>query len=216
RDKGVLAHPQSIHDLIELAEQRVTLTKGFSVAIDLMKALLKDDVIGPAEKAVMAPRTVAALDDATIAMFLDEFQNTRLPRQEFSVTGYFQEAVESPTCPHFVTGSALSILADELLGKGALYGRFRYRRIEPFTDYYGEELAHRTAIYYHAEISEIMAPVISDRCGGNPFYITSVVRQAAERETVIRDEAALNKLLAIDISSTSGFIWAELSDQVNR
>nr|VFK47449.1 MAG: hypothetical protein BECKTC1821D_GA0114238_104713 [Candidatus Kentron sp. TC]VFK60479.1 MAG: hypothetical protein BECKTC1821F_GA0114240_104614 [Candidatus Kentron sp. TC] len=40
-----------------------------------------------------------------IFKFLDEFQNTRLP-----------QAVESPTCPHFVTGSAMSILVREILG----------------------------------------------------------------------------------------------------
>ena len=35
--------------------------------------------------------------------FLDEFQNTRLPHYDFDIVGFFHEAVESPTCLHFVT-----------------------------------------------------------------------------------------------------------------
>ncbi len=216
RDPEILSHPKDQVSLFDSIVKRMDAPRYFSHAMDFWKAVDRDSVVLPAKDAAEFPRVVAYWDDCTIVMFLDEFQNTRLPLQEFSVTGYFQEAVESPTCPHFVTGSALSVLADELLGKGALYGRFRYKHIGAFTEYYGEELALRTARYYNAEISEIMAPVISNRCGGNPFYITSVVRQAAERETAILDEETLNKLLAIDISSSSGFIWGELSDQVNR
>ncbi|MCP4691646.1 MAG: hypothetical protein GY859_26605 [Desulfobacterales bacterium] len=213
-DESFLSHPKAVRELIALVEKRLEITKGFYIAIDLLRAILNDDAVLPEKQAVAMPREIAAMDDVTIVMFLDEFQNTRLPHRDFSVTGFFQQAVESPTCPHFVTGSALSILADEILGKGALYGRFRSRYIEPFTDYYGKELALRAAKYYQAEIPEIMAPVLSHRCGGNPFYITAVIQQAAEQDIAIEDEKTVNKLLAIDISS--GFIWAELSDQVNR
>ncbi len=213
-DPDFLSQPTGLLQLIALVEKRMEISRGFSIAIDFVDAILNDYVVLPEKKAVILPRQISDRDDTTIVMFLDEFQNTRLPNQNFSVTGFFQDAVESTTCPHFVTGSALSILADELIGRGSLYGRFRHQRIEPFTDYYGEELALRAARYFSAEILDIMAPVISDRCGGNPFYITSVVQQAAERGEAITDERTLNKLLAVDISS--GFIWAELSDQVNR
>jgi hypothetical protein len=125
-----------------------------------------------------------------------------------------QDAVESPTCPHFVTGSAMTILSKEILGRGALFGRFRSRPIEALTTYWGAELARRAARYYHAELPEIMAPIVADRCGGNPFYITAVIQQAAEQEEPLKDEKTLNNILAVDLSS--GFIWAELNDQVTR
>ncbi|MCP4691054.1 MAG: hypothetical protein GY859_23600, partial [Desulfobacterales bacterium] len=108
----------------------------------------------------------------------------------------------------------MSILADEILGRGALYGRFDFDRIEALTDYWGAELALKAARYYGADLPEWMAPVVSDRCGGNPFYITAVVRQAVKQRQRIDSEAALNQLLAIDIAS--GFIWGELSEQVNK
>jgi len=46
-----------------------------------------------------------------------------------------------------------------------------------------------------------MSPVVAERCGGNPFYITAVVQQAAEQEKPIANEEMLNELLAVDISS---------------
>ena len=115
-----------------------------------------------------------------MVVFLDEFQYTRLPQYGFDIVGSMKEAVESPTCPHFVTGSAMSILANEILGRGSLFGRFDSEPIGPLTDYWGAELALRSARYYKATLSEDVAPVLSARCGGNPFYITAVVRRSVK------------------------------------
>ncbi|MCP4752554.1 MAG: hypothetical protein GY866_16820, partial [Proteobacteria bacterium] len=141
-------------------------------------------------------------------------QNTRLPKYTFDIVGFMQEAVESPTCPHFVTGSAMSILAKEIIGRGSLFGRFDSEPIEPMTEYWGAELARRVARYYRADLSDLAAPVVSLRCGGNPFYITALVRQAAKQGVALTDEKNINKMLAVDLSS--GFIWAELNDQVTK
>jgi hypothetical protein len=121
-----------------------------------------------------------------------------------------REAVESPTCPHFVTGSAMSMLSKEILGRGSLFGR----PIEGMTPFWGAQLALKAAVHYQADLSETMSSVIAQRCGGNPFYITSVIRQAAKQGKSLSDETVLNAILAVDV--TSGFIWGELNDQVNR
>ncbi|MCP4647317.1 MAG: hypothetical protein GY852_06220, partial [bacterium] len=168
----------------------------------------------PHQDALEVPRRVADIDDSTIVVFLDEFQNTRLPQYNFDIVGYMQEAVESPTCPHFVTGSAMSILAREIIGRGSLFGRFRGMDIEPMSGYWGAELAVKAARYHKAEIHMDMVPVVSQRCGGNPFYITAVVQQAAEQRKKIADEKSLNEILAVDLSTD--FIWGELNDQVTR
>ena len=215
-DPGIISKELKIRDLIDFVENRMEITDGFDLAVDFAKALADPDAVIPIPEqyAVNLPRHVAFTDDASIAVFLDEFQNTRLPHRDFSITGFFQQAVESPRCPHFVTGSAMSILADDMMGRGALYGRFEYERIGPMTDYWGSELALRAARYYGADLPEVMAPVLSDRCGGNPFYISAAIRQAAKQRKSIADEEILNEMLAIDVNS--GFIWGELSDQVNR
>jgi hypothetical protein len=202
------------HQLIKIIHEKINLTKGFKSTLNFFKALQDQDVTIPEQVALCHPRRVAAMDDSTIVMFLDEFQNTRLPQYQFEIVGYMQEAVESPTCPHFVTGSAMSILSREILGRGSLFGRFESDPIEPLTGYWGTELVRKTAHYYQADISESMAPIIAERCGGNPFYITAIAKQAAKQNQAISDEEMLNEILAVDLSS--GFIWSELNDQVTR
>jgi hypothetical protein len=214
RNVEILSKPKKNENLLKLIDKKIEMTRGFSVAIDLLDAIIDNDTVNPAKEAIHLPRTVSDLDDSTIIMFIDEFQNSRMPQYDFSVTGYYQEACESPTCPHFVTGSAMTILSMELIGTGALFGRFFFNKIEPLTSYYGAELALKAATHYQADISKEMSGIISDRCGGNPFYITAVIQQARKLSMPIYDEETLNEILAVDI--TSGFIWGELHDQVNR
>ena len=202
------------NDLIRIVKKNLKITQGLQGAINVYDGLLKKDVTIPEEWALWLPRRVSDRDESTIVMFLDEFQNTRLPQYKFDIVGYMQEAVESPTCPHFVTGSAMSILAREILGRGSLFGRFDSQPIEPMTNYWGAQLSFNASSYYKTEIEEKMLPVIADKCGGNPFYITSVVRQATKQKKPIINEEALNEILAVDLSS--GFIWAELNDQVTK
>ena len=203
-------------ELLHLIEQSRVLYP-FTRMLDLLLSKYNSVVSGthfPSQVALWAPRRISDLDDSTIVMFLDEFQNTRLPQYDFDVVGWMQEAVESPTCPHFVTGSAMSILAREIIGRGALFGRFDSEEIGPLSSHYGTELALKAARYYHTEVPELMAPLVAERCGSNPFYITAVVQQAAKQQRPLVSEEAINKILAVDLSS--GFIWNELSDQVGR
>jgi hypothetical protein len=177
------------------------------------RSMRQGQMVSPEQTAVEIPRRISDIFDSTIVVFLDEFQNTRLPQYEFSIVGYMKEAVESNTCPHFVTGSAMSILAREILGRGSLFGRFDSHPIGPLSEFWGAELAMRAAQHYGASLTELVAPVVAARCGGNPFYIVAVVRQAAKQNKALADEEAINQILAVDLAS--GFIWAELNEQVN-
>jgi len=211
----LLSKKITLPQLKPIVEQSGIITKGFEGSLEFLDALLaKKDVIIPEQVALNFPRDTSDIDDSTIVMFLDEFQNTRLPQYNFDVVGYMQDAVESLTCPHFVTGSVMSILGREILGRGSLFGRFDSHPIEPLTAYWGTELVRNAAKYHQIEVSEELAPVVAKRCGGNPFYITAVIKQAAKLGQAISDEKPLNTILAVDLSS--GFIWGELSDQVNR
>lgn len=200
--------------LARIIRDEIPMSTGLRGALNLFEALPGRNVTAPEERALWLPRRVSDRDDGTVAMFLDEFQNTRLPHYDFDIVGLMREAVESPTCPHFVTGSAMSILAGEILGRGALFGRFRSDPIGPLTEYWGTELVLRCARYYRADVPEEMAPVVAARCGGNPFYITAVIQQAVEQRKPLSDEEQINEILAVDLSS--GFIWGELNDQVGR
>jgi hypothetical protein len=202
------------HELIAIVRDNPIFSKTFKKGLGLLETILDKEVTIPEERALWLPRRISDYDDTTIVVFLDEFQNTRMPQYNFDIVGYMQEAVESPTCPHFVTGSAMSILAREILGRGMLFGRFRSKPIEPLTGYWGTELTRRAAKYHKANISEKIAPIVAERCGCNPFYIDAVVQQAVEQGQAILDEESLNNILAVDLSS--GFIWSELNDQVSK
>jgi len=203
-----------IDALAGLMKDRLPQSMGLQGMLNLLAFLSEKKVTDPESSALTLPRWVSDQDDSTAVMFLDEFQHTRLPQYNFDIVGLMQEAVESPTCPHFVTGSAMSILASEILGRGSLFGRFESEPIRPLTEYWGTELALRSARYYRAELPEDMAPVVSARCGGNPFYITAVVRQSVKQGKPLSEEEKINEILAVDLSS--GFIWGELNDQVDR
>ncbi len=214
RDPAIL-NPEGVtrSELVEIARTQVPVSAGLNGSLRLLRAFPDHDVSLPEEVALQHPVTVSDLDEIPIAVFLDEFQNTRIPGS-LNVSGYMQKAVESWSCPHFVTGSAMSILTQEIIGRGALFGRFTGEQIHPLTQYWGTELALRAARYYGVTITQEMAPVMADRCGGNPFYITAVIRQAGKQRTPLTSEDAISDTLAVDLSS--GFIWGELNDQVTK
>jgi len=98
------------HHLMETIRNNNLFSETFKSTLELIEGSIEKDVTMPEEWALWQPRRVAARENSTIVVFLDEFQNTRLPQYNFDIVGYMQEAVESPTCPHFITGSAMSIL----------------------------------------------------------------------------------------------------------
>ena len=76
------SNPEEIDELLTLIDKHITITRGFSVAINLLNGIVKKGVINPSKKAIHLPRTVSDLDDSTIIMFIDEFQNTRMPQYD--------------------------------------------------------------------------------------------------------------------------------------
>ncbi len=214
RDPNLLEWPDHWKPLCDSVRERLPISEGFEYAFDRILSFARGGSVWPEESALRLPRAVSDRDDSTIVMFLDEFQNTHLPEYQFRVVGFMQHAVESNTCPHFVTGSAMSILSREIIGRGALFGRFSGEEIQSLSDYWGTQLVLNAARFYRVEVPEVFAPVVAERCGGNPFYITAVIRQTAKLHTPLSHEQQLNTILAIDISS--GFIWGELHDQVTR
>jgi hypothetical protein len=202
-DPKILLQFFSYKELLAIIREKIS----FKTAVKCFASLQTQEATNPEQEALYLPRQVSEHEDSTIVMFLDNFQNTRLPQYKFDVVDYMQEAAKSPTCPHFVTSSPMNILEQEILGQG-----FERHPIGPLTDYWATELARRTAKYYEANLSEELALVVAKRCGGHPFYITAVTKQAAELNQAILTEYDLNTIFARDLSS--GFIWSELSYQV--
>jgi len=144
------------------------------------RGLLKDQITIPDQFVLRVPRTISDRNESAIVVFLDEFQNTRLPNDAFHVVGFMKDAVESYTCPHFITGSAMGMLAEEILGRGGLFGRFRHEPIKALSGYWGKELVKQCSTHYGAIVPELMMPIVAQRCGGSPFYISALVQQSAQ------------------------------------
>ncbi|MCP4111200.1 MAG: hypothetical protein GY749_37690, partial [Desulfobacteraceae bacterium] len=58
---------------------RLEVTHAMTGALNLLEFLQGKDVTLPEDEALTLPRFVSDHDDSTIVMFLDEFQNTRMP-----------------------------------------------------------------------------------------------------------------------------------------
>jgi len=131
------------------------------------------------------------------------------------VVGLYQWAVEGRKCPHLVTGSAIRLINQEVLGTGALFGRFRYLEFLPLEDIFALELVDKLARKYGLRIAEPVAGYLVTRCGGSPFYIQSVLWQAADQHlAAVPDEKTVDTLLAHEL--THGQIWRDWSGQLQK
>ena len=177
------------------------------------------------EAAIYLPREVMEynrarfLPETPIFVMLDEFQDVL--RINYSdgkaadTVGLYQWAVEGRKCPHFVTGSAVRLITQEVLGTGALFGRFRFMQFQPLSDIYGLELVDKLGQKYGLTVPEPVAGYLTRRCGGNPFYIRCVMMQALEQDhTQICTPEAVNDLIAHEV--THGQIWRDWSAQLQK
>jgi hypothetical protein len=127
----------------------------------------------------------------------------------------YQWAVEGRKCPHIVTGSAIRLINQEVLGTGALFGRFDYLEFPPLEDIFALELVEKLARKYGLQIEEPVAGYLVTRCGGSPFYIYCALRQAVNQHLIaVPDEKAVDELLAHEL--THGLIWRDWSGQLQK
>ncbi len=176
------------------------------------------------ECAIHGPRHVMEynrgkwLPETPIFVMLDEFQEVLkiyyTGGTPADAVGMFQWAVEGRKCPHIVTGSAIRLINQEVLGTGALFGRFDYIEFPPLEDIYGLELVDRLAAKYGVQIEEPLAGYLVARCGGSPFYINCVMRQAVAAQRKVNSEETVDELLAYEIAR--GRIWRDWSGQLQR
>ncbi|MFQ6062572.1 MAG: hypothetical protein ACE5J9_05295 [Methanosarcinales archaeon] len=86
------------------------------------------------KSAIQGPRQVAEDNEERILVMLDEFHNVKRIRNKDG-TG-----VESWICPHFITGSAVTMMLKEIVGSGSLYnGGIKTYRWRTF----GKEISKR-------------------------------------------------------------------------
>ena len=227
RDAGLLrADNRNIHEIVALTD-RLPDDPISRLAPSVLHRLLSPDAqeFEKLEAVIYLPRQVMEYNRAhwgpevPLFVMLDEFQETlriHFPDGEpADVVGLYQWAVEGRQCPHFVTGSAIRLINQEVLGTGALFGRFRYLEFPPLEQVYAQELVDKLAHKYGVAIPEEIGGYIASRCGGNPFYIRCVVMQALEQGLEeVGSEKAVDNLIAHEIAH--GQIWRDWGSQLVR
>jgi len=166
---------------------------------------------------IWAPRRVSRDNEEPMFVMLDEFQHVIEIRDESgidpNVLGKYQHAVESRRCPHLVTGSAVTLLTKDIIGRGPLFGRFRAEYIRGLEGYYVIELCQKLGKHHDVKVNVEMASYLSDRTGGNPFYLDCIFAGAHRLGMALTHLDAVNEVISYEL--TQGAIWSELYRQLN-
>jgi len=167
--------------------------------------------------AIRAPRRVSSDNEEPMFVMLDEFQHVIEIRDESgidpNVLGKYQHAVEYRRCPHLVTGSAVTLLTKDIIGRGSLFGRFRAEYIRGLEGYHVIELCQKLGKHQDVKVNVEMASYLSDRTGGNPFYLECIFAGASRLRMDLTNLDAVNEVIAYEL--TQGAIWSELYRQLN-
>ena len=167
--------------------------------------------------AIQGPRLVSDENQEPIFVMLDEFQHViDIHDREGgspNPVGRYQTAVESRHCPHLVTGSAVTLLTKDIIGRGPLYGRFRAEYIRGLDGYYVMELAQRLSRQYGVAVTPETAGELDRRTGGNPCYLDCIFAGAQREGKHLDSMDRVNEVISYEL--TQGGIWAELYRQLN-
>jgi len=167
--------------------------------------------------AIWAPRRVSRDNEQPMFVMLDEFQHAIEIRDESgidpNVLGKYQHAVEYRRCAHLVTGSAVTLLTKDIIGRGPLFGRFRAEYIRGLEGYYVIELCQKLGKHQDVKVNVEMASYLSERTGGNPFYLECIFAGASRLQLDLTHLDAVNEVIAYEL--TQGAIWSELYRQLN-
>jgi hypothetical protein len=128
------------------------------------------------------PARWAGATGIPIIVMIDEFQwiNERIyvDRKKtkpihYKLTDSFFPVAERYRAPMLVAGSAVTIMARDVLS-GGMNGRFGQMRLEPLSLEQGTELALRLARYHQIPTSLEAAEFLSRLAGGHPYYLSAV------------------------------------------
>ncbi len=168
--------------------------------------------------AIDAPRTVAFKNEEKIIVFVDEFQEvvrlTDTDGYSSFCLGMYQGAVGSFNCPHVITGSSKSLMLNDILRTGPLYGRFFLEYIEGMDEYFAKDLVYKWCENFGIRIPEHLAAWTAWKSAGNPYYIYLIVKQSAIMGLQL--DTPENLMDVYVASLVHGTIRAELERQVQK
>ena len=221
KDANLIKKTRKLDDIIghvkEFSESQNN--RGLLRLLDSINSVVTDnkDTWAILNCAIWAPRRVSEDNKEPMFVMIDEFQHVIEIRDEGgidqNVLGKYQHAVEYRRCPHLVTGSAVTLLTRDIIGRGALFGRFRAQYIRGLEGYYVLELCQKLSKHHNVEVTPEMAAEIARRTGGNPFYIQCIFEGAVFLDVNLSNIESVSRVIAYEL--TEGAIWSELYRQLN-
>jgi len=124
--------------------------------------------------------------EAGIVM-IDEFQVlTEIYDERYknfrNITEWFQKPAEARWCPMVVSGSAVSLVVDTVMG-GLLARRFGPYYLDPFEPQHSLEYAYKLSRSERIKLAEESAADIHRLTGGNPYYIWCLFNSLGHKDS---------------------------------
>ncbi|MFQ6063581.1 MAG: ATP-binding protein, partial [Methanosarcinales archaeon] len=171
---------------------------------------------GMLEFAIGGPRMVSNVNQSPICVILDEFQNIlKIVDKEgrpLNIKGMYQFGVEGTYCPHFVSGSAVNIIVNEILTKGALVGRFGEEHLDKLDLESALELGNKLSNKFGFELPYEQNIYLANYTDRLPYYIYRILYTIYKNKEKIVTSDVLSNAISSEI--TRGGIYGELERQL--
>ena len=147
--------------------------------------------------------------EAGIVM-IDEFQVlTEIYDERYknfrNITEWFQKPAEARWCPMVVSGSAVSLVVDTVMG-GLLARRFGPYYLDPFEPQHSLEYAYKLSRREQIKLSEESAADIHHLTGGNPYYIWCLFNSLGLKDSDLSTRDKLEELYLFETTTRQGKI----------
>ncbi|MFQ6072528.1 MAG: hypothetical protein ACE5KT_07500, partial [Methanosarcinales archaeon] len=171
---------------------------------------------GMLEFAIGGPRMVSNVNQSPICVIIDEFQYilgvVDDEGWDVDLKGKYQFGVEGTYCPHFVSGSAVNIIVNEILTKGALVGRFGEEHLDKLDLESALELGNKLSNKFGFELPYEQNIYLANYTDRLPYYIYRILYTIYKNKEKIVTSDVLSNAISSEI--TSGGIYGELERQL--
>jgi len=175
-----------------------------------LHALETKDIEGAFDHAIeFASEFTLQRGEAGIVM-IDEFQVlTQIYDERYknfrNITEWFQKPAEARWCPMVVSGSAVSLVVDTVMG-GLLARRFGPYYLDPFEPQHSLEYAYKLSRSERIKLSEESAADIHRLTGGNPYYIWCLFSSLGLKDSDLSTRGKLEELYLFETTNRQGKI----------
>jgi hypothetical protein len=191
-----------------------------------LHALETNDIHNAFHHAIDFARTMTLRRGEAGIVMIDEFQVLTEVYDEgleqfVDITAAFQKAAEARWCPMVVSGSAVSLVVDTVMG-GLLARRFGPYYLEPFDQQHSLEYAYKLSRKEQVKLSEEAAAEIHRLTGGNPYYIWCFFNSLGLKEPDLSTRDQVETVYTFETTELEGKIrqfwdthFNQVADKVN-